>query len=210
VYVTLPGTKPEIAYAMRSVMPLGDSITLGYPDNVGGWRKPVIAEHPLLSSVGTQLDSTGIPASQKHEGFGGRNSGSALAGVASWYGAWPASIVLLQLGTNDLTGYPAPLYTEAQYATQMRGVVDIIRGINANVRIFIGKLPYPKLGVYPVSVIDSYRAALSAAVAGVANLSEVDFPQLPDSGFADALHPNAAGYAAMAVTWSAALSAAGY
>lgn len=191
-------------------MPLGDSITLGYPDNVGGWRPYVFSNHPTLWSVGTQIDGTGFSRSEKHEGFGGRNSASALAGVATWYGAWPAGVVLLQLGTNDIGGGSPPLYTEAEFSSQMLGVINTIKGINAAVKIFLGKVPYAKLGTIPASMTNSYRAALSAAVVGVSNLVEVDFPQLPDAGFADMVHPNAVGYASMAATWSAALTAAGY
>lgn len=98
-------------YGLTKIMPLGDSITCGAGTTpFNGYRKPLYlsltaAGYPV-DFVGTQTN--GDFADPQHEGHcgwmaEGGTGGGILPNVYNWLTTNPADIVLLHIGTNDIT-----------------------------------------------------------------------------------------------------------
>ena len=108
-------------WAKITIMPLGDSITLGIgpsdlPENLNGYRRDL---YNLLSSSGYDIDfvgslSNGTFVEKQHEGHPGATAAdiaSSLTGVYSRLVAYPADIILLHIGTNGLSEDPNQVET---------------------------------------------------------------------------------------------------
>ncbi|MFC1486897.1 hypothetical protein ACFLRN_04320 [Thermoproteota archaeon] len=87
------------------IMPLGDSITLG--DNMGGSRRKLFLD---FANVGFNVDFVGSlsdPDSQEfdidHEGHSGWLADQIKDNVYNWLELNPADIVILHIGTNDIS-----------------------------------------------------------------------------------------------------------
>ena len=91
-------------------MPLGDSITRGKGDgnlSVGGYR--AFLEDQLAAGgysfdfVGSLVEGPPSLADKDHEGHGGLRIDQIGAQVQAWLGAADPDVVLLMIGTNDIT-----------------------------------------------------------------------------------------------------------
>ncbi|MDD2219906.1 MAG: hypothetical protein PHS63_07500, partial [Desulfoplanes sp.] len=95
-----------------SIMPLGDSITQGHgeTDDDGillqnSYRKPL---YYALSADGFQFDfvgsvQNGIFPDPDHEAYGGRTADLLASNIYGWLESNYADIVLLHIGTNDVS-----------------------------------------------------------------------------------------------------------
>ncbi len=198
-----PATEP------CKVLPLGDSITEGmtgsgsnYSFN-GGYRVELFrlahSNGKNMTFVGTRSNGPdtvdGAPFPKNNEGYSGikiqalndQHIPGKLAG---------AHIVLLHIGTNDMT---AP----ANAPAQLEALIDEITDALPNSLLVVSN-------IIPFSLAASATTTYNAAIPGIvdekaaagAHVIFVDqntgFPtnQLPDQ-----IHPNAAGYAVMGTVW---------
>jgi lysophospholipase L1-like esterase len=186
-----------------TVMPLGDSITDGYPGTTGGWRSAMFDRWPNLVSVGSINDDGSLPArEQNHEGHGGFKSADIDSGINTWYTANPAQIVLLMAGRNDMLNS----VSTSTYVTNMLSVVSKIKAINSGVVIVVGKMIYENPSQGSDATTDTYRNALSTGLVGVTRVVETNFTTIPGADYADLVHPSDVGYDLyMAPQWAAGL-----
>ncbi len=205
------------------------------PGASAGYRKPLweaLAKAGYrVDFVGGQASGPSGGFDRDHQGMGGIRSrayadaytwdGSDHQGVSEHIGAWlantPADIILLHIGTNDFNTHKTAdqIYSgTAQILSNIRdwaasepsvGTVELLLGqivggnqaanfTNAEVR----RLDYellPQLAGDQITLVDQYGAL------------DRNHDQVPDPGlYANTLHPDQAGYNAMAAAWEAALA----
>ena len=103
------------------IMPLGDSITLGYPGDEG-YRKNLYLD--MINSgfnvdfVGSQKNGVGFD--NDHEGYVGYQANQIRDNVYGWLVNNPADVVLLHIGTNDVESGQdvAGIVSEVEWYTQ--------------------------------------------------------------------------------------------
>lgn len=192
------------------IMPLGDSITRGWYGSPGanGYRKPLylnLINHGYsVDFVGGQID--GDFADRNHEGHdgwhaAGGSGGGLLPNVYNWLTANPADIVLLHIGTNDIT------YGD-QDVNEVNGILDEIDRYSTDITVIlaliINRVPYSQ-------VTTQYNNSLNQMalnrIAGGDDITIVNMENALNysTDMADSLHPNDSGYAKMADVWFAAL-----
>ncbi len=203
------------ALAQKRIMPLGNSITAGFgSSHGGGYRLPLFESLNADSDFGPfnfvgQLESGfGLP-DKDHEGHGGFLT--TQLDVEDYLARNPADIVLLEIGTNDLSSNS----TADAIAASISDLVDRIHATAPNATILLGTL---------LPVIDDTKNVLASQV----NLL---LPDIVDSRFSrdftiylvdhysrfvsntnwqdaymsDELHPSDRGYEIMAEEWYATL-----
>jgi lysophospholipase L1-like esterase len=202
------------------VMPLGDSITLGYGDeDSGGYRGPLCQ---MLADAGLAVDfvgsqSDGAIDDPAHEGHSGSSAGEIQEQVYDWLTANPADIVLLHIGTNNITVEE----TAAQITSQIAQILDEIDRYESSshtpVTVILARIinrgdPLEPLGVETTMLNRSIASMAAARIETGDRLVVADFePALsyPADLYLDdfPVHPNASGYRKMAGVWFAALAA---
>lgn len=190
------------------VMPLGDSITLG-PDaegTIGGgwrtrlWEQLVVEEHRNVQFVGSQRSGT---PPLDHEGHGGWRIDEIRAIVDGALAAAAPDVVLLHIGTNDI-GQNHALDTASD---RLRNLAARICADRPGVVLMLASI-IPIGGLDPV--VDHYNATIAPMV-GALQLSGCDarFVDMHNAVLAadlfDGVHPDPAGYSAMAAVWYPAL-----
>jgi lysophospholipase L1-like esterase len=186
------------------IMPLGDSITCGLiipePGVVpGGYRTRLYhrltREWRPVEFVGSANDNPGVCPSLNHEGHGGWRIDELRAGLDGWLAAAQPDIVLVHAGTNDMVqGY------QVESAPQRLG--DLLSRIKA--RVFVAQI-ISRTDPAVRARIERFNAAIPA-VAGRHAVVDM-FSVVPVEGFADAYHPNQAGYDHIADAWFKAITA---
>jgi acyl-CoA thioesterase-1 len=194
----------DTAPAVLRVMPLGASSTVGKGSpETAGYRGPLqellARDGVVVDMVGSQRDGPASVPDGDHEGYGGITLEAMKPRVADWVRQAAPDVVLLHAGTNDLL---AGVSAEVA-ADRLEGLLaEIVAVSDASVIV---------AGVWaPLPDDERDRAEfnrLSAvAVAGLwergRSVRYVDTSDLlgPDR-LADGLHPNAAGYRAIAEMW---------
>lgn len=191
------------------IMPLGDSITEGYPVE-GGYR--IALWDSLVNQDGRQIDFVGSQSNgpvqltdHNHEGHGGwwiKDSGSGsdmYSNVASWFASAQPQMVLLHIGTNDLR--VTDPYTCIQ---RLDDLVARIFSLSPDVRLIVAAIipvqsqVYVSNQAYPNAVpgiVNKYQALGKKIY--LADMRTV----LQSSDYNDELHPALSGYNKMAVVW---------
>jgi lysophospholipase L1-like esterase len=216
---------PKPASGLK-IMPLGDSITDGVGGSNAGYRGPL---NTLLNSagiehvfVGSATDAAGsLPYDQQHHeghsGFtitGGGRSG-ILDNINSWLGSSGADpdVILLMIGTNDVTTYATSLATVPQATANLNKLISTISnkstGLKPNAKLIIA-------GITPIvgtvnggsdAVAQAYNQSIATLVASHQalgeNVSLVDMHSALNAStdMNDQLHPNDKGYNKMAAVW---------
>ncbi|MEM9601358.1 MAG: GDSL-type esterase/lipase family protein [Pseudomonadota bacterium] len=202
------------------LLPLGDSITQAdrahtsyrYPlwshlvsrgvnvDFVGSRKRHHTGLGPATAAVNGQTFD------RDHEGHWGWRADEVLAKLPTWLAHYPVDVALVHLGTNDvLQGQDTD-----ETLRELTGIVTALRARNPSVTVLLGQ---------PGQSRWANATALPALAEGVARLSrELDDPRsrvvavplhtrlTPEKTY-DGLHPDAAGEAALAAGWLAALDA---
>ena len=131
-----------------TIMPLGDSITDEY--NVdGSYRKDL---YDLLEAAGYTpdiVDPTAIPrfdfvgsqddgalADPDHEGHSGWDADEIRDNIYSWLVAKPAEIVLLHIGTNDMS----TSQSAADVAAEIGQILDNIDTYSPDVWVILARI----------------------------------------------------------------------
>jgi lysophospholipase L1-like esterase len=135
--VDAPGVQLQ---SCTSIMPLGDSITLGVN---GGYRNNLytglLQNNCGVSYVGTLSDVNTRVADKHHEGHSGFAIGDIAGSVTAWLGATQPNIVLLMIGTNDTAWWTNN--DAAEIGARHSALIDQIRAARPNAWIFVGSIP---------------------------------------------------------------------
>src|SRR4030042_494207 len=126
-----------IADTPVKIMPLGDSITYGVGSTDNGYRGPLGVN---LATIDCNFDFVGsqpTPAPD-HEGHPGWHAdgcpipslGDILDNVYNWLTANPADIVLLHIGTNDIT-------YGGQDANEVSDILDEIDRFSTDTKVIL-------------------------------------------------------------------------
>lgn len=208
------------ASAQIKIMPLGDSITRGVTnltpvDSDSGYRVDL---DRLLDAASVNFDfvgrlsnpTNGATFDANHEGHNGRRADQLLAEMTTILNTNVPDIVLLHVGTNDVSNGDANSST----VLEISQIVDAIKNKNANTKIILASL-VPRTDS---QALDDNTTALNSLIedlvqskrsAGVkiwyAGMNEIfkansnwatDYFTAPDG-----VHPNDAGYGIMAQVW---------
>ncbi len=187
------------------IMPLGDSITFGLGSvDYNGYRKPL---YNKLTAAGYNFDFVGSQTNgnfpdPSHEGYSGWHADTAgtsdiLGQVYNWLEANPPDIVLLHIGTNDIT-------YGGQNANEVSGILAEIDRFSPDIKVvlalIINRCPYSSTTTqfnYDVNEMAQNRIAAGDDIIIVNMESALDYA----TDMADSLHPNDTGYAKMADVW---------
>lgn len=199
--------------AATTVLPLGDSITRG--DATQGyrfhlWSQMVDGQKDVnmmgsLSSGGT----TGFdPQHEGHSGFTVQQVANALPGWLKHYP--PPDVVLLHIGTNDLTRRQVTPISAMK--KDLGRIIEVLRARNPSVRIFVAQI-VPSKDTAANRLIAEYnrgvREVANRYTTSRAPVVVVDmftgFDRAVDLS-SDGIHPSRAGYRKMAGRWYAAIN----
>lgn len=201
------------------IMPLGDSITEGYPDPSGGYRRVLygrfIESDIPADFVGSLTVSSARMPDPAHEGHAGWTSYHLLYGregydgdVDTWLSAYEPEIILLMCGTNDL------FYgrTAVQISSSITALVDHIRAARPAVHLFISTTPPCAYSEGFRNTIEQSNGLLADAMRSRSSDAHLHFVDLrtvisTDDLASDRLHidPDGEGNAKIADAWFSAL-----
>lgn len=204
---------PSLLFAVQGdslrIMPLGDSITKGTGSTLeGGYRDDLYIDYTiqgiLFNLVGTLNHGVGFDAD--HEGHGGKRSDWMADSVDTFLDLENPDVVLLHIGTNDISGERDIPDIVADVTT----IIDKIQAHNPLMMMFIaGIVPrrddkdsmttvlnvevwnlveYKKWQGYDIKFVDHNSAFKS-------------YPGWETLLLYDTRHPNDSGYAVMAQVW---------
>lgn len=191
------------------IMPLGDSITYGYPVP-GGYRAPL---YDMLSSEGynfqfvgsvTDNPSPGLP-SVNHEGHPGWKASDLSVWISTWMAAANPDVVLLHIGTNDISQGASGSTT----TTRLNTLMGQITTIKPNVKLFVSSI-VPRWDSLEGET-QLYNAAIPSLVNRFRgqgyNVNFVDIHSaVTMADLADGIHPNLPGYQKMATQWNSSFT----
>jgi lysophospholipase L1-like esterase len=184
------------------VMPLGDSLTAGVGSSTGaGYRAALRAE---LTRAGLPVDFVGSRRSGRgpdadHEGHPGWRTDNLTDDIEQWLAAAKPDVVLLDIGTNDLTRKFDADIAPAKTAD----LIDRIIRQLPNVRVVVAKL---LVVGYAGAAFRRYNATLAGVVAARGpRVSLADMSRIPAANTVDGVHPTDSGYRQMAYQWYQAL-----
>ncbi len=191
------------------IMPLGDSITLGTPDRgYGGYRHMLgillAKDGYIVDFVGSQRSGNRTTPDPDNEGHPGWTIAQIKSGidVDGWLETYKPDIILLHIGTNDISRGNA-----ASAPGNLLALLDDILVRLPKVRIIVAQIIPFRVGADQGH--RSYNGAIPGIVASKGpRVSVIDMQNiLSMSDYADGLHPNASGYDKMARAWETALRA---
>ena len=190
------------------IMPLGDSITSGYP-GVEGYRKDLygnLTEFGLnVDFVGSQKNGTGFD--NDNEGHLGYSADQIRDDVTGWLASNPADIVLLHIGTNDIQSGQ----NVSEIVAEVGGILDNIYqwGVNNNrtVTVILARIilsDNSTLNSATMAYNDELQTMASTRIANGSRLIMVDMEHAliyPTDLGLDGIHPTETGYGKMSAVW---------
>ena len=187
------------------IMPLGDSITYGVGSTDGSGYRARLADR--LTAAGLRVDFVGSRdagppgADRDNEGHSGWTISRMARRVDRWLAAYRPDVVLLHIGTNDVR---TDRY-RAGAAKRLGVLLNRIRRDRPSAHLLVARIAGSRRPGLQRR-IDVYNRGVARLVAarGDPRMRLVDQAAVR----APWLHPNDAGYAAMADAWFAALTAA--
>ncbi len=206
---------------------IGDSITDGFGSTLGdGYRRGLSVLRPGWLSAGpvddwAHLSPINHPeAIRYHDGVDGQTTQNVIAGwtpggafpvipnLTTLWGLYGSPVCFLMLGVAQALLSPI---SQVAFCANMQAIVDTIRGLTPNVRIFVGGPTNLPTGAAAgdKALVNQYRLFLPSAMGNRPQVHYVPMPVLPDADFSDLSHPNDAGYAVITSTFNAAVTAAG-
>ena len=226
-------TGPGAIGSAITIMPLGDSVTLGYSDPVdvpGGYRSVLFRDltsagytPTFVGSQTTNPDPTLPAAAQAHEGHGGwliaGDGGYATFSLANKIDEWLApgngikpDLILVEAGSNEIYGK----YHVASSPYELAALVTRISELRPNAEILLSTIP-PQADVAREAQVQAFNTALGGPDGIVAQLQKRgEKVVLVNAGGSlaastdlshDGLHPNQAGYTQLGHAWFDAIQA---
>jgi lysophospholipase L1-like esterase len=196
-----------------SIMPLGDSITLG---TNGGYRNDLYTGleklHCAVDYVGTLSDANTRVVDKQHEGHGGLGIRDIAREVRPWLAASKPKIILVMIGTNDTAWWTNE--SGVEIGGRHNALIGQLHAARPNAWIFVASIPpqsakmihgKPNGGTVDRAILTrQFNAAIRANVyARAAAGQPVHFVDvyagltMADLS-ADGVHPSEAGYAKIA------------
>ena len=220
---------PQIAFpAAIKIMPLGDSITVGANSGVNendfmvsyrkSLRDKLVGAGYDVDFVGSQLSGNEVFGDSQHEGHGGWYAAgvpdsSILPRVYGFLEAFTPNIVLLHIGTNDISVGQAP----ASIADEIDGILGEVdtfeEDYNKDVWVVLARIVNRANGCVNRDQTTSLNNSLDSIVdarwgngdrisaADMENSAGLDYRIQPTGNMYDCLHPYATGYEKMAEEW---------
>ncbi|MCJ7729780.1 MAG: GDSL-type esterase/lipase family protein [Sedimentisphaerales bacterium] len=205
------------AAGVTRIMPLGDSITRGWWGSAYSWgyRKPL---YDSLTNGGYSFDFVGsgvdgnFPDPQ-HEGHDGWRTVQILSNVNGWLIAYRPDVVLLHIGTNDITqGY--------HDANQVNNILNAIDAYEVNnneyVTVVLALMINRRIdspAIKRSQTTQFNRDVNDIALNRIANGDDIIIVDMESAlnysigvDMADEVHPNDNGYSKMAGVWYDALA----
>ncbi|MBN1392538.1 MAG: hypothetical protein JW947_07025 [Sedimentisphaerales bacterium] len=202
-----------LANSPVKIMPLGDSITVGVGStSFNGYRKPLyeamVTNGYNFDFVGTQ--NNGDFSDPQHEGHSGWHAEKPDTiydindQVYGWLVAYPADIVLLHIGTNDIS-------SGGQNANEVSNILDEIDRFSIDIKVILALIVNRRKDAsaslqqattqfnVDVNNMAQNRIAAGDDIAIVNMESALDY-NIPGDMY-DTLHPNDSGYSKMANVW---------
>ena len=200
--VPTPTPTPTSEPREVKIMPLGDSITDGF--NVpGGYRIKlwdlIVSNGYKVDFVGSQSNGPAQLPDKDHEGYSGWRTGQISERINGWMDAAKPDIVLLHIGTNDVTaGNTSP--------NELGALIDkICAKLPPGGKLYVAQIiplsfrDVRPLNQYLVSVVNS------KASAGLPVYLVDMYSALTLNDLADGIHPSRTGYDKMAEVWFEAI-----
>jgi len=195
------------------IMPLGDSITYGTSSTgTVGYRRPL---YQLLSGAGYSVDfvgsqTTGSPEDfdRNHEGHSGWRADQIRENITGWLNSTPADIVLLHIGTNDISQNQGAAGTVSEIS-QILDRIDAWETAHNQVWVILARIINRNdwwEGITTtlnglIQTLADTRIAAGDRIIVVDMESALIYP----GDLADTVHPNDTGYGKMAAVWFAEL-----
>ncbi len=196
---------------------MGDSITEGFRSSeYGGYRSRLfhlaLLDKKAITFVGSAplhgpATVDGVPFPQENEGVGGRRIADLVAIVPATIVTNKPNIVLLEIGTNDISSPPGTM------ATQLGNLIDKILAADSRLLLVVATV-IPTTTDAKTAVVKAYDDLIPALVKARADAGKhimlVDMfaaftanPNWKTAYFrtTDDLHPTDPGYALMASVW---------
>ena len=207
-----PGTTAITRTRRLSVMPLGDSITFGFPSN-GGYRprllEKLVADGFQIQMAGRVKNNSSGMAQPFHEGWPGWSvQGLRDTILDQALPIYQPDLILLMIGTNNLA-------SEGKSASDVETALAAFDGLLAKV-FTLSPISHvivsPILPIKGVTLTESFNHALMGKITAMARdgrrvswcsaMSSIALNQLPDG-----IHPGGQGYELMANAWHGAIQA---
>ena len=213
-----PATGGAQLQSCSSIMPLGDSITLGVN---GGYRNDLYTglqqNNCGVGYVGTQLDPNTRIAVKDHEGHSGFTIADIANSVNGWLASTQPNIILLMVGTNDTAWWTGE--NANQIGARHNALIEQLRTARPTAWIFVASIPPQAFALIQPNNVD--RAALTqqlnavihsnvdARVAAGQRVRFVDVNLvLTTADLYDGIHPTEAAHAKIAQQFLDAVRAA--
>ncbi len=203
------------------IMPLGNSITEGLAGSSDdtGYRRSLYLSLTgagyVIDFVGSDADGIPTDFDRDHEGHGGWRADQIRDNIYGWLEAQdgpgnddPVKIVLLHIGTNDISGGEDSSAVAAEI-DQILDNIDLYEtNYGAEITVFIARIinrsdPYSTYGLRTSGLNREIQSLADARIVGGDRIVVVDQETAliyPDD-LADTVHPNDAGYGKMADRW---------
>ena len=214
-----PSSPIDPGTSALKILPLGDSITDGYPwsDEIGGYRSELYtllrnAGHDV-SFVGSQKSGPSVladgvtPFDRDHEGYRGYMISQIDLGISTYMDQGNPTHVLMMLGTNDIirVGDAAGALLAAN---RLSALIDRVLAHDSNPTVLVASIP-PRIPTWGTNEwIIVYNEHVKEFVQDkIATGKKVKFVDIYNALTAadimpnDGLHPNADGYSKIAKTW---------
>lgn len=194
------------AAGMITVMPIGDSITVGccspcpdgYRWNLGD--RLVLVGGIWANYIGPSM--SGCSPNPRYAGGNGYTIATTYSGIPGWFATGAPDIALLDIGVNDARNGR----TGEQMLTDMGTLLDRMLTYT-NTRVVVAKLTVPN-GTVSANLRNStvavqvFNDGLQAvADARAPRVIVADMSIIPTSSLGDGLHPNDLGYKQMSWIW---------
>jgi lysophospholipase L1-like esterase len=203
-----PAVQPTI-----KLMPLGDSITLGWNYYPGTslpapgdyrtllWQKLVAQDGKKLDFVGSLSSGPSTLGDKDHQGHSGERIDQIRANIDTYMASGQPDIVLLMIGTNDVLQN----YNLSSAPTRLQDLVDRMCVNRPNTHIVVSTIaPRPGLD----SRVNTYNAAIPGVVSSsqgkgcrTSFFNMNSYMVASDMASSDNTHPTMAGYDKMAEAW---------
>ena len=222
----LLATFPIDAFSSTKIMLTGDSITYGDGGTYGGYRGYL---YDLLRHQGYNFDFVGSQTANSpptidpnHEGHGGWRADNIRDYIYGWLVNNPAELVLLHVGTNDISGIADGLSEsvwKGQVQTQVNEVsqiLDEIDNFSENTTVILARIisrldddqkEYTTYFNQKLQEMVTDRSNDNLLMVDMENGAGLVYSTASGGNMSDYLHPNNAGYTKMANVWSSAISA---
>lgn len=199
-------TKPKQTV---KVMPLGDSITDGV-NMAGGYRiklwNSIITSGLTVDFVGSMSNGPSSLGDKNHEGHSGYRIDQIDSNINSWMDKYQPQIVLLHIGTNDITQN----YNLNNAPDRIISLIDkICAKLPSGGKLYVAKI-IPLFTTDYNNKISTINQKVASSIQSKASQGKpvysVDMNSaLTGSDLADGVHPNQNGYNKMADVWFKAI-----